>query len=97
MDFIRPADDICLIHGTCDILGKMKKDDQESRQDLASIVPTSRVSETASLSRASAADNLSDYAWIADGHLSARAPTAESDVVYCQCASSSGQPLAKTE
>ena len=34
----------------------------DSRQDLASIVFTPRVSETASLCRASVADDLSDYA-----------------------------------
>ena len=61
-------------------LGKRQTDDLESRQDSTSIVLSPRVSETASLSRASAAGNLSDYLRIAEGHLSARASTGKSDV-----------------
>ena len=48
-------------------------------RNTASVVLTPRVSETASPSRASAADNLADYAWVAKEHFSARAPTVESD------------------
>ena len=55
-------------------------DDLESRQDSASIVLTPRVSETASLFRASAADDLSDYFWIATGSCSTRASAVESDL-----------------
>ena len=79
MELISSPDDICILHGICDYLGKISKDDLESRQDSASIVLTPRVSETASLSRASAVDNLSDCALIAEGHFSARASTVESD------------------
>ena len=38
------------------------------------------ISETASLSRASAADNLSGCAWIAEGYLSARDSTVEKNL-----------------
>ena len=62
---------ICILHGICDSLWKMKKDDQESGQDSVSIVLTPRDSESASLSRAEVADNFSGYAWIACGNLSA--------------------------
>ena len=51
----------------------------KTRQDSASIVLTATVSETARLSRVSAADNLSDHARIAEGLLSARASTVDSD------------------
>ena len=61
MDLISSANDICILYGICDYLGKTKMDDFESRPDSASIVLTPRVSETASLSRASAADNISDF------------------------------------
>ena len=69
MDLIGSANDICMLHGVCDYLGKIKQDDLESRDRLQ------LVSETTSLSRASVADNLS---WIAEGHLAARAATVES-------------------
>ena len=74
MDLITCANDICIIHGICDYLSKISKDDLENRQHTASVVLTPRVLETASLSRASAADNLSNFAWIAE-----RAPIVESD------------------
>ena len=80
MELISSANDICIIYGICNFLGKRQTDDLESRQDSTSIVLTPRVSETASLSRASAAGNLSDYLRIAEGHLSARASTGKSDV-----------------
>ena len=49
-------------------------------KNTASVVLTPKVSETASLSRASAADNFSNYsAGIAEENLSARASTEESD------------------
>ena len=66
------ANDTCTLCGICDYLGKIKQDDLESRQDSASIVLTPRVSETASLSRASVA-YFSVFAWFAQGHFSARA------------------------
>ena len=80
MELISSANDICILYGICNYLGKRQTDDLESRQDSTSIVLTPRVSETASLSRASAAGNLSDYLRIAEGHLSARASTGKSDV-----------------
>ena len=79
MDLISAANDICILSGICDYLGKISKDDLESRENTASVVLTPGVSENASLSRASAGDNLSNYAWIAKGNLSARASTVERD------------------
>ena len=80
MDLSSSANHICTLYGICDYLGQINKDDLESRQASASIVRLARrVSETASPSRASAADNLSDNAWIAEGHVSARASTVDSD------------------
>ena len=78
MDLIIFATDICFLCGICDYLGQISKD-LESRQNTASVVLLPRVSETPSLSRASAADNPSNYAWIAPENLSARASTVESD------------------
>ena len=80
MAFISSANDICMLQGICDYLGKRKQDDLESRKDSASIVLVPRVSETASLSRASVVDNLTDYARIAEEHLSARASIVECDL-----------------
>ena len=81
VDLISSAKDICMLYGICYFLGRIKQDDLESRQDSASIVLTPRVSENACLSRASVAVDLSDYAWLAEGHLSARASTVETDQV----------------
>ena len=67
------------LRNMCDCLGKKGKDDVECRQNTASVVLTPRVSETVSPSRASAAHNFSDIAWIAGENLSARASTVESD------------------
>ena len=78
MDLISSATDICILHGICDYFGKIIEIDLESRRRTASVLLTPRVSETASLSRASAADNPSNYAWIAEGDLSARASIAKS-------------------
>ena len=79
MDLISSVKDMCILHGICNDHGKINQGGLESRQTSASIVLSPRVSETASPSPASAVDNLSDHAWIAEGHLSARASTFESD------------------
>ena len=57
MDLVSSANDICVRYGSCEYLGKVSKDDLESRQTSASVVLTPGVSETARPSRASAADN----------------------------------------
>ena len=62
MGLFSSASDICNLYGICDSLGKINKVDLESRRDSASIVLTPRVSDTASLSRANAADNFLKYA-----------------------------------
>ena len=77
MDLINSANDICILNGICDYLGKIKKDDLESREH--TFVLTPRVSPTVALSPASAAGIFSDYAWIAWVYLSARASIVESD------------------
>ena len=55
----------------CDYLGKIKKDELESRQDSPSVVLTPRVSETVTLSQPHAAGNFSSCASIAARNLSA--------------------------
>ena len=79
MDLISAANDICILGGICDYLEKISTDDLESRKNTTSVVLTPGVSENASLSRASAGDNHSNYAWIAKGNLSARASIFERD------------------
>ena len=79
MAHISSASGFFFVFGICDYLGKINEIDLESRRNTASVVLTPRFSETASPSRASVADNLADYAWVAKEHFSARAPTVESD------------------
>ena len=66
------------LNGICDNLGKIDKDDLESRRDTTSIGLTPSVSETITLSRPFAADNFPCYA-STGGNLSARASTVESE------------------
>ena len=57
-----------MIYRIYDYLEQIDQDDLESRQDSASIILTSRVSEPVSLSRALIVEDLSDYAWLAEAN-----------------------------
>ena len=90
MDLTSSAHDICVLYGMCDYLGKIKEDDPESRQDSASIVLIPRVSATASMSRASVADDFSDHASSAEGHFSAPASAVDSDLLTSSARAAEG-------
>ena len=72
MDLISSAKDICIVFGICDHLGKINKDDLESRQNTTSVFLTPRIPETVNLSRPYAAENFSSYVCTAEESVPAR-------------------------
>ena len=90
MDFINSANDIWIALGICDYLGKIDEIDLERRQNTASVVPTPRISETATVSRACAADNFTSHAGIAEGNFSTRASAVEGAWHACSARSAEG-------
>ena len=68
MELISSVNDICILYRIYDYFKQIDQDDLESRQDLASIILTSRVPDSVSLSRALVVEDLSDYTWSAEDH-----------------------------